>query len=97
MTLPFDHTHDIDLEFSSSYLRNGRAIWHGTRGIWPWYWPLGVHGDVGDVLDSRLFLDVGVSSTYKVYICMYYNILLFEFVLFHFNLFNNIQVGFSIL
>ena len=56
--LPLDH--DLDLGFSRSnlkmlYLRNGRADWHGTKGMWvdrklhplcdfelspqPWHWP----------------------------------------------------------
>ena len=45
MTLPFDHSHDIDLEISRSrfeiaYFRNGRADWHGRKGMlidhsWP--------------------------------------------------------------
>ena len=40
VTLNFDLTHDLDLEFSMSnfikwlYPRNGRADWHGMKRIW---------------------------------------------------------------
>ena len=60
VTFNFDINHDLDLEFWSqilkkSYLRNGMADWHGTKGMWvditldpccdfqrlpqPWPWP----------------------------------------------------------
>ena len=60
-------THDLDLGFSRSsfellYLRNGRANWHGTKGIWvdrmldpccdfqcsplPWPWPSIFQGQI---------------------------------------------------
>ena len=51
MTLTFDHTHDLDHEFSWSNFeidvsQNGRADWHCTKGVavghsWPWPWPFG--------------------------------------------------------
>ena len=51
VTLTFDHTHDLDHEFSWSNFeidvsQNGRADWHCTKGVavghsWPWPWPFG--------------------------------------------------------
>ena len=59
MVLPFDHTRDLDLEVSGAkpYFRNGRAGWHGMKGMWvdhswPWPWPWVIMVGWVDVLDN---------------------------------------------
>ena len=77
MTLPFDHTHDLDLAVSRSESEitlsqewHGRLTWNERMGVihsWPWSWLVWPWwGGRMYRIETGVTSDVGVWSTYLV-------------------------------